>query len=164
MVPGNCESGAALEVAEVDAAVGRVVRVRVLHEVRIERELLAVGRLVRVPGRRPVHDSAERAFEVLDRAHRDRVDHLLTELRTAVGRGQAVLGEHLGRVEVDRRKQRRAFFVLVDDEDVLARGSRLELFPGNPQGRLVHDRGLEARGHAGVDREHAQVPKDGPRS
>ena len=69
-----------------------------------------------------MHDAAERALEVLDRAHRDRVDHLLAELRAAVGRRQAVLREHLGSVEVDRRMERRAAFVLVDDEDVLADG------------------------------------------
>ena len=78
---GKLRVRAALEVAEVDAALGRVVRVRFLHEVRIERELLAVGRFLGVPFRWPVHDPAERSFEVLDRAHRDRIDHLLAELR-----------------------------------------------------------------------------------
>ena len=113
---------------------------------------------------RPVHGAAEGALEVADRPHRDRVDHLLPELRVAVGRRQPVLREEVRIVEVDRRMQRLASLVLVDDRDVFARRPGLELLPGDAQRRLVHHRRLEARGRAGIDSEDAQAAEDGLRN
>ena len=52
--------------------------------------------------RRPERDAAERLLEMPDRRHRDRVDHLLMELRVRLRRRQAVLGEHALVVQVDR--------------------------------------------------------------
>ena len=84
---------------------------------------------VRAAGRRPVHDAAERALEVLDRPHRDRVDHLLPELRVRVRRRQPVGGEHFQRTEVDAGKDLPVLIVLVDDGDVLADRARLHRLP-----------------------------------
>src|SRR5258706_2794927 len=56
-----------------------------------------------LPSWRPQGHPAERALEVADGGHRDRIDHLLVELRIAFGRCQSILGKEIWIVEIDRR-------------------------------------------------------------
>jgi hypothetical protein len=65
-------------------------------------------------------NAAQRTLEVADGSHRDRIDHLLVELRIALGRRQAVLSEKIWIVEIDRRIGHVACGIDIDHLDVLA--------------------------------------------
>ena len=82
--------------------------------------------------RRPQRAAPERVFETFDRPHRDRVAHLLMELRIALRRGQAVHSEDVIMVEIHRGITATARRIDVDDFDIFADRSRLEpFFPPN---------------------------------
>ncbi len=102
--------------------------------------------------------AAQRPFEVPDRGHRHRVDHLLVELRVAFGRGQPVLRQQVRPVQVHRRVEAPARRVVVDDLEVLADRPRLEILPGHAEHRLVDQRRVELRGQARVERVGPQTP------
>ncbi len=72
-------------------------------------------------------DAAERPLEVLDRGHRDGVDHLLVELRVRLRGRQAVLRQQVRMVEIDRVVEDAAGRIDVDDLDVFADRARLEV-------------------------------------
>ena len=71
----------------------------------------------------------EGPLEVADRGHRHRVDHLLVELRVALGRREAVLGQEERVVQVDRLVELLARRVVVDDLEVFADGTGLQRLP-----------------------------------
>src|SRR6266545_1010889 len=98
--------GSCLEVAEQDRDLLRTVEgiglpKRVRADVQLLDEGAVVGGLVRVRPRAPEDGATEGALEVLDRPHRHGIDHLLVELRVALRRGPAILGEQARVVEVD---------------------------------------------------------------
>ena len=85
-----------------------------------------------------------------DRRHRDRVDHLLVELRVALRRRQAVLRHDRAVVQVDRRVEAPLGRIVVDDLEVLADRAGLEdvlpfvvALPGNASVDLVDPGRLE---------------------
>jgi hypothetical protein len=109
----------------------------------------------------PQGDAAQRAFEVADGRHRHGIDHLLMELRLALGRCQAVRCEQIGIVEVYGLVGATARRIDVNDLDILApwaRGERpgFRTLPRNSDGRLAQVQCVEAVAEQGVRREDAK--------
>ena len=77
--------------------------------------------------RRPQRDASQRALEVADGRHGDRVDHLLVEQRIGFRRGHAILREHPLLIQIDRRVGDATRRVDVDHLEVLAAGPSLRL-------------------------------------
>ena len=83
----------------------------------------------RSAGRRPQGQASERALEVFDRPHRDRVDHLLMELRVGFRRRAArPATRRWGWLRSTRRVAAPARRIDVDDLEILADRTRLRSF------------------------------------
>ena len=103
--------------------------------------------------------AAERSLEVANRRHGDRVDHLLMELRVAFGRGQSVLREQIGVVQIHRRVEVIARRIVVDHLEIFAHRAGREVLPPGAKDNLV-DEGRVHRGTCpGVEGVGAQPPK-----
>jgi hypothetical protein len=120
-----------------------------------------------------MNDPAKGTVELLERPHRDRVHHLLVELRVGLRRFEAVLHRDVRVVEADRLEpdslgSRR---IDVDHFDatpgkahrmlvfVLRRASQLQLLEPYLHGGLVLARALHHR----IDGKDAESPELGPR-
>ena len=127
----------------------------------LRRRLAAL--LVALEAGRPERHAAQGRPRTGGSCHRHRVGHLLVEPRVALGGRQAVLGQHVGVVQVDGRVEATARRVAVDHLDVLADRAGLELvavgeFPGEFEGDLVGAEGVELGREQRVEREDAEPP------
>src|SRR3954464_2568688 len=115
-----------------------------------------------VPGTkgRPEDRPAERLLEMADGLHGDGIDHLLMELRVALGAGEPVLSEQERMVEIHRRVSAVGCGVDVDHLEIVADRPRLQLaLEDDGDGDLV-DRGTGAAdGKAGIEGESPQPPR-----
>ena len=148
------------EVAEKERLLGgRVVGIAVTKRVRVDaqpsHELPVV--LAFRPPHAPISPerlAAKGTLKVLDRGHRDRVDHLLVKLGIRLGRRMPVSRKKVRIVEVDRIVEDAARRVDVDDLDVFPDRAGLELFPGDCDRDLVERRRRNARREARVESEY----------
>ena len=100
--------------------------------------------------RRPKRNAAERLLEMLDGLHRDRVDHLLMELRVCLRWAQARSAREVRVIEVDRGVAAATRGVDVDDFDIFADRAWFEvLFPANAQGAFIDADRFEPRSRHG---------------
>ncbi len=140
-------------VAEQHRLARRVeVGVAALERVRNEAQLLVAT---------PPETSAEIALESFDNARCDRVDDLLVRAWIALGRLQAILGEHVRLVEIDHGVPALAHRVEVDDAQQLAFGPLLqvelvghadgEVLARQPGGHRVEGVGAQASSPRRVD-------------
>ena len=170
----------ALEVAEQQRPLARAeIGVRLAQCVGVDAEPAreggvvflapaATGPLLRfrpgiVVGQRPEHRPPERALEVADRVHGHREDHLLVELRVALGRRQTVLRQEPGMVGIERLIERAAMLVVIDDLEVFVRRSETDRvlpagFPRQFDHRIVDDRRFQRDRSGGIERIDAHPP------
>jgi hypothetical protein len=138
---------------------GRVVGVAVTKRVRVDaqpsHELVVVLTLsYSHPPIRPERLAAEGTLKMLDRGHRDRVDHLLVKLGIRLRWGKPVSREKVWVVKLDRVVKDAARWVDVDDLDVFPDRAWGEVFPGDGDGNLVERRGRNPRRQARVECKH----------
>jgi hypothetical protein len=143
------------------AVIGVLLPKRVRVDPQAPHELVAVA----FPGPHraigPERHAAERALEMTNRRHRHGIDHLLVKLRIGLRGGEAVLGEQVRMIEIDRMIEDAAGRIVVDHFDVFAHRTRLEILPRNLGHDFVETGGVELRGQARIESEDAQPPAGG---
>jgi len=118
--------------------------------------IVIIASAVLAPVRRPERLPSQSALEVLDRLHRNRVTHLLVETRIGFRWLKAIGREQRWRVQVDRRIGGIAARVDVDNFDILADRTRLEIvFPRNFDRYAAHAGEVIACGERWIERENA---------
>jgi hypothetical protein len=106
----------------------------------------------------PERPAAKRKLEVLDGGHRDRVGHLLVELRVALGGSVPLLSKEFRAVEINRSVRAATRGIDVHDLDILADRSGFELFPADAVGDLADDRDVESCCEARIEGVATQKP------
>ena len=126
-----------------------VVGIGFAQRMRIDPEPLDRLVVVALPARRPQDAPSQRTLERADRLHRHREDHLLVEARVPFGRGQPVLSEQVGVVEVDGIVELSADRIDIDHFEIVVDRSGPEFvllaldFPGEIDRRHVDPGGID---------------------
>ena len=144
--------------------VGTVVRVRLAHRVRINPQPADIVLVVSVaqlhPAGRPQRTASECALEMFDSLHRNRVNHLLMELRIRFRRRQTIVSERQRPIQIDRRVADAGGRIDVNHFQVFAHRTRREIvFPNQIERSFVEPHRIRPCAEQGIERENSKAAR-----